>query len=407
MCGLCGSFTQKGTVLSKRDRLQRARTIEGLIIANQARGTDSAGVAAINYDGKFDVLKVATTPWKFVQRDDVAALLRTDAPLMIGHTRMTSMGNDIKDENAHPFVEGNVIGAHNGVINNYMQLDNTVRVDSQAVFRMIDKNPDAPDYVFPRVSGSCALTWWDARDPEAMFLVAHANPLSAAIVPRIKTVFWSSIDDHLESIMRTAYGSDVDLIEIKRDTVYRLSAEDVYSWSEAKVSFGSEARFGSQIRVYNHGGYSWEDWDDADYTGGRPYQQVTADPKPVASPPPMTPEEEARYESYWDRMMAEDSARESESDSSDSESKRLSETAPLHSLTEAEYEQVSAERFEVDDLDGTIMCNFCDKPLGENGSWDNGLQMMICRPCQKWWDTYGSQVKGEGPGMKKYPLALA
>lgn len=405
MCGLCGSFTQKGTVLSKRDRLQRARTLEGLIIANQVRGTDSAGVAAINYDGKFDVLKVATTPWKFVQRDDTSAILRTNAPLMIGHTRMTSMGNDITDENAHPFVEGSIIGAHNGVINNYMQLDSSVRVDSQAVFRMIDKYPDVPEYVFPRISGSCALTWWDARDPEAMFLVAHQNPLAAAIVDRIKTVFWSSVSDHLESIMRTAYGSGVDFIEVKRDTVYRLSADDIYSWSEQKVNFGSEVRYGKGIRVYSHGGYSWEDWDDQGWRSEIP-EQVSADPKPVASPAPMTPEEEARYENYWNQMMAEDSAKRSENDLDDFESKRTSEDAPLHSLTEAEYEQVSIERFEVDDLDGTIMCNYCDKPLGENGAWDNGLQMMLCRPCQTWWDEFGGRT-AEGQGIKKYPLALA
>src|SRR5574338_82149 len=129
MCGLCGSFTQQGVTLSKRDKATRARALEGLLIANQVRGTDSAGVAAINYDGTFDVLKVAVEPAKFVQRNDVQKILRTPAPIMIAHTRMTSMGNDVTDENAHPFVEGNVIGAHNGVINNYLQLDASVNVD--------------------------------------------------------------------------------------------------------------------------------------------------------------------------------------------------------------------------------------------------------------------------------------
>src|SRR5687768_15961926 len=167
MCGLCGSFTQKGTVLSKRDRLQRARVIEGLLIANQVRGTDSTGVATIEYDGTVALKKVAVSPWKFVNRETTQQQLRTPAPLIIGHTRMTSMGNDITDENAHPFNQGIVIGAYDRLINNSMQLDRTVNVDSRTVVRMFADHPDAHDYVLTRVSGSRSLPWCDRRHPEA------------------------------------------------------------------------------------------------------------------------------------------------------------------------------------------------------------------------------------------------
>lgn len=407
MCGLCGSFTQQGVVLSKRDRTQRARVLEGLILANQARGTDSAGVAAINYDGAYDVLKVATHPWRFVQRDDVQSLLRTDAPLMIGHTRMTSMGGDITDENAHPFVEGNVIGAHNGIINNYMQLDKTVRVDSQAVFRLLDQHPEAHDYVFPKVSGSCALSWWDGREADALYLVAHNNPLSAAFVPRIKTIFWSSLSEHLEAVLRTAYGTNVHFMNVKQDTIYRIPGEDVYEWQEEQVSFGTYSHYGSQIRVYDHGGYGWTDEEERAWMMGEqsaPKVNVgSRDALPTTLP--MTPEEEARYENYWDRMMAEDLANGNE----DEDGAPRSVTERLHALTEGEYEKVQTERFEVDDLDGTLDCMYCEKPLGEKGVWDNGLQMMLCRYCQKWWDDFGhysNPITTKEDASKKYPLVV-
>ena len=433
MCGLCGSFTQKGTVLSKRDRTQRARTLEGLLIANQVRGTDSTGVAAIRYDTKFDLLKAAEEPLKFVARADLQSLLRTDAPLMIGHTRMTSMGNDITDENAHPFVEGNVIGAHNGIINNYMQLDRTVNVDSQAVFRLLDEHPDAYDFVFPKVSGSAALTWWDARDPEALFLTAHWNPLSVAIVPRIKTVFWSSVSDHLESILRASYGSGVTHMEVKKDTIYRLDAEDIYQWQEWEVDFGSESWGGSKhssnIRVYNHGGYGWEDRDEMDWGTGYvrddsgawvPKDMVKGSPDPKASassptvesqaatgsgtsslPDTMTPEEEERYEEYWDRMFEAGIAYASSQDNSlsDSEDESRSGSERLHEMSESNFR---SKRFGVDDP--TMECMYCDRPMGESGVWDDGLQMMLCADCQRWWDLYGEYATNGGPAP--YPLAI-
>ncbi len=208
-----------------------------------------------------------------MERKEAQTLMRTDAPLMIGHTRMTSMGNDVTDENAHPFVEGNVIGAHNGIINNYMELDRTVNVDSQAVFRMLDAHPEAYDYVFPKVSGSAALTWWDARDAEALFLVAHQNPLSVAIVPRINTVFWSSVNDHLESILRAGYGNNVIHMDFKKDTIYRLDADDIYSWQEAEVFFGTDVKYSLGTSRGLGTSYGWAEATDEElwemYGGSR------------------------------------------------------------------------------------------------------------------------------------------
>lgn len=411
MCGLCGSFTQQGTVLSKRDRQVRARALEGLIIANQVRGTDSAGVAAIGYDGDYSVLKVAEEPARFVNRDEAQKILRTDAPLMIGHTRMTSMGNDVRDENAHPFVEGHVIGAHNGIINNYMQLDKTVRVDSQAVFRLLDQNPDTYDYALSQVSGSCALTWWDGRDPEAMFLVAHQNPLAAAIVPRINTVFWSSVIDHLETVMRTAYGTAVQFMDIKKDTVYRLDALNIYEWAEQKVSFKDYSHYNSNIRVYDSGRFGWDDEDNPEAAwlesmgmSGSP-KATKATPAGV-QPDTMSAEEEERYEEYWNRLVAKASASvRKNDDENESDSEQQPSVQRLHDMTDSEF--LSANRFEIDDVDGTLECGYCDNSLGDKGVWDDGLQMMLCRFCQRWWDDFGNKYaleKGTSPITQKSML---
>jgi hypothetical protein len=253
-----------------------------------------------------------------------------------------------------------------------------------------------------------------------MFLVAHNNPLSAAFVPRIKTIFWTSVLEHLEAVLRTAYGNAVQYMEVKKDTIYRIPGDNVYEWQEAKVDFGGESwgsSYSSQIRVYDHGGYGWDDAEEEElWRTGFTSKGLSSVPKATAGSPtaeggttlpqPMTPEEEARYESYWDKMMAEESARESESDSSESESEQ---PVRLHALSDEEYAQIANERFEVDDLDGTLDCMYCDKPLGDKGVWDNGLQMMLCKYCQKWWDDYGHYTTKPVPSeaaVKKYPLLL-
>ena len=405
MCGLCGSFTQQGVDLSKRDRAVRARTLEGLLIANQVRGTDSAGVAAINYEGDYSLLKRSVEPAKFVRGPESQALLRKSAPLMIGHTRMTSMGNDVTDENAHPFVEGNVIGAHNGVINNYMELDATVNVDSQAVFRLIDSQPDDLEYVFKRVWGSCALTWWDARDAEALYVIAHSNPLSMAIVPKIKTLFWSSVSDHLETVMWASYGSMPQFIDIKQDTVYRFDANDIWEWSEQPVSFAhyKSPYTSSNVRVYSGAGWYDDEWE---HYGIRTPNGTSAGPKALVeskgasnATDPMSKEEEARYEEFWNRLMDEDEAANlpSESESDYNGSKIANVVSRIHDQSELQF---NTNRFEVDDVDGTLECGYCDKPMGQGGVWDDGLQMMLCRYCQKWWDEYGHYSASNQPNKK-------
>lgn len=409
MCGLCGSFTAAGVQLNKSRRLQRARALEGLLIANQVRGTDSTGLAAIDFNGNVEVFKRAVEPWDFVKDDRAHKTVRLDAPIMIGHTRMSSMpGDDVTDANAHPFVEGNVVGAHNGVINNYMQLDKTVSVDSQAVFRLLNNELGSFDDVFQQVSGSCTLTWWDARDPNGMYIVAHYNPLSVAIVPSISTVFWSSQSEHLEPVMRAVYGRDVAFMDVKSDTVYRLDSNDVYAWQEEKVTFrGYEtnyrypAHWGGDEDTYDVFGVSRKDI----YGSGSSVAGTASSGKaqgqeqeslnlPVATITPQ--EDEQRYEDYWNRLMGDDSQSESDDEQSESAGGNASR---LHALTDNQYHSLEAGegQFIIDDDSGEMECGYCDRPLNGSGIYDSGLDMILCKPCQNWWDNYGQDYKSNYP----------
>ena len=107
-----------------------------LILESGSRGKDSTGVA---FYGKFKdksdttfmgigAYKDAVEPLDFIQDDDVKKIL-SDArrsPAGIAHTRRASSGMPINSKNAHPFPYWNFYFAHNGRIENWKALKETL-----------------------------------------------------------------------------------------------------------------------------------------------------------------------------------------------------------------------------------------------------------------------------------------
>ena len=107
-----------------------------LVIESGSRGKDSTGVA---FYGKFKdkndapfmgigAYKDAVEPVDFIQDDDVKKIL-SDArrsPAGIAHTRRASPGMPINSKNAHPFPYWNFYFAHNGRIENWKALKDTL-----------------------------------------------------------------------------------------------------------------------------------------------------------------------------------------------------------------------------------------------------------------------------------------
>lgn len=233
MCGLAGWFGD--CKVSHHQRLARARAVESLLVLNADRGTDASGVGAVLPSGRRDIFKKAVSSHALVRHKDLSDLLRSkDAIGMLAHTRLGTMGQNVH-ENAHPFVERDIMGIHNGMITNYQDLTlkddkhKPIRVDSQAVFRVLARvkpSPAAYADMLELVQGSLALVWHDRRDPEALYLIKHQNPLNLVVVPRIKTLFWSSEFGHLSAVMQALYGkSNVDWFPLSfdADAVFRVS----------------------------------------------------------------------------------------------------------------------------------------------------------------------------------------
>lgn len=115
MCGIIGFAGKTEVVPILLDGLERL----------EYRGYDSAGVAVVSADG---ILQVKKSKGRlFVLRE----LLDSQNPLSgnigIGHTRWATHGEP-NDTNAHPHVgqEGKIAVVHNGIIENYLEIKNSL-----------------------------------------------------------------------------------------------------------------------------------------------------------------------------------------------------------------------------------------------------------------------------------------
>lgn len=115
MCGIIGFAGKTEAVPILLDGLER----------QEYRGYDSAGVAVVSADGRLQVKKSKG------RLSVLRELLDSQNPLSgnigIGHTRWATHGEP-NDTNAHPHVgqEGKIAVVHNGIIENYLEIKNSL-----------------------------------------------------------------------------------------------------------------------------------------------------------------------------------------------------------------------------------------------------------------------------------------
>ena len=222
MCGLYGYSTNKEKSLSEEQKDTRERIIKSLAIAMEERGTDSSGMAFIKND-KFSMAKAAIYSTKFLEKKAVKKMLADKPELILGHTRMATSGI-VNKENAHPFIKGSIIGAHNGIVSNQLEINGKVDVDSEVIFLLLDKSKNDFKKTFKRLSGSFAITWIDTIDPNTVYFVTHENPLALVYVSELKTIFWASTGISLKTCLMATVGLNKrNIWSPKENTVYKIS----------------------------------------------------------------------------------------------------------------------------------------------------------------------------------------
>lgn len=251
MCGIAGFSTKRAN--NKHVALMRMLTY-----LNVSRGGQSTGIYVRKKDQR-DVIKKAVSAKEFLKEvgPDVFK-----GELALAHTRFATMGA-VNDENAHPFQFGEVIGVHNGVLNNPKDVYKDAVVDSQALFWGINELGD-PEEVFKQLSGTACVAWDDGDGK--LNLVKHKNPL--AIRKINGAVFFSSLETHLEEAIGVIYGEEAETVEIAEDEWITFSAGEEIERSKVKFKPGEarDWRKGTKATSKNSGTkFSWNNYPRSSY----------------------------------------------------------------------------------------------------------------------------------------------
>lgn len=167
------------------------------------RGSHSAGVALINNDNQ-RIIKDAIHPFKFAETH-LNSGLANNSNVVIGHTRHATHGVINKD-NAHPFLIGNTIGAHNGVVGNIYTVKQDIpekyEVDSQYLLHLLDKQNN-----LGKAYGTMNVTYWKHNDDCDLRIIRCNYPMSCAYIydknDKQIALIYASLEEHLDIVLQT------------------------------------------------------------------------------------------------------------------------------------------------------------------------------------------------------------
>lgn len=216
MCSLFGFLDYQGLIPQKVLR----KLTQALANAAEERGTDASGISYIN-GGKVVIYK----------RPKPAHKLHFNPPegtrAVLGHTRLTTQGNEKNNANNHPFYgktgATSFSFAHNGILYNDRELrkvkqlpSTSIETDSYVAVQLIESQDkldfESLRYMAEQVHGSFTFSILDQNNN--LYLVKGSNPLCLLHFESLGLFVYAST----ESIMKNA---------LKRVGLHKFASERI------------------------------------------------------------------------------------------------------------------------------------------------------------------------------------
>ena len=183
MCGIVGFTGNRQAAPILLDGLEKL----------EYRGYDSAGIAVRDGDHPVEVVKAKGRLRVLAEKTNNGESLRGCCG--IGHTRWATHGEP-SETNAHPHIteDGNVVGVHNGIIENYQELKEKLlkkgysfysETDTEVAIKLIDyyykkylgTPVDAINHAMVRIRGSYALAVMFQDYPGEIYAARKDSPM--------------------------------------------------------------------------------------------------------------------------------------------------------------------------------------------------------------------------------------
>lgn len=204
MCCLFGIHDYGHSLTQK----QKNRLLSVLGVACEARGTDATGIAYNTGDKLCVYKRPRPARWMRFQ-------VPSSADVVMGHTRMTTQGNEHKNHNNHPF-PGYVGGrefalAHNGVLYNDLRLRKQyklpatkIETDSYIATQLIEHSGKLDfagmQYMAEKLEGSFTITVLSDKDD--LYFIKGDNPMCLYHYPARGLYVYASTEEILRTALR-------------------------------------------------------------------------------------------------------------------------------------------------------------------------------------------------------------
>ena len=234
MCGIVG-FT---------GRRQAAQVLLDGLAKLEYRGYDSAGIAVRDGEKDVEIVKAKGRLRVLAEKtNDGAAMHGTCG---IGHTRWATHGEP-SELNAHPHCsdDRNVVGVHNGIIENYQELREKLQhkgynfysdTDTEVAIKLIDyyykkyeHTPvDAINHAMVRIRGSYALAIMFRDYPEEIYAARKDSPMIIGVADGESFVA-SDVPAILKYTRNVYYIGNMEMCRLQKGSVtfYNLDGDEI------------------------------------------------------------------------------------------------------------------------------------------------------------------------------------
>jgi hypothetical protein len=220
MCGLVGCA---GRIYKKEEDI-----FQTLLELDTIRGPHSTGIATY-YDARKDKVSLAKsvgTPWDLYDSKVFDNIIHKGTQrIMLGHNRFATRGA-ITAANAHPFIVGHLLGAHNGTVDKSKLDDHEMfDVDSENIYHHMTNH--GWEGTIGKLDGPFALVWFDMEEHSLHFCRNKERPLWYTFSKDKKTLFWAS-EPWMLRVALIRNGEDYD-------EIHEVEPSKVYEWRIGKA----------------------------------------------------------------------------------------------------------------------------------------------------------------------------